>query len=352
MASQERESNAHLKERLFEEYYRFSFYKAVNLLERLSPDKKPLGQSFSPGREAVRFSVKPGLSFPASDITALKKADDDGPAEMAVAFMGLIGPSGVLPYWYNELVGQRMQQKDFALAAFFDIFQHRLISLFYLSWKKYQFLGNYETGAKDRFSRYLLSLLGLGTTGLAEAAGLPGESLIFCSGLLSRQISSAAAIEAAVGTYAGTPARVQQFIDREVAIEPEDQTRIGVANARLGLDAVCGCQTWEGQSKFRVELGPMSFRNFARYLPTGDLLRSTFALVKNMADIEHEFDISISLKREEVPTCTLGGSIAIAPRLGWSTWISAEGFKYKDDPLAIFQESDLQLSVRRKGDGQ
>jgi type VI secretion system protein ImpH len=352
MASQERESHAHLKERLFEECYRFSFFKAVNLIERLFPDKKPLGQTFSPGQEAVRFSVKPGLSFPASDIAAFKKTDDDGPAEMAVTFMGLIGPAGVLPYWYNELAGQRIQQKDFSLAAFFDIFQHRLISLFYLAWKKYQFLGNYETGAKDRFSRHLMSLLGLGTTGLAESVGLPGESLIFCSGLLARQISSAVAIEAVVGTYAETPARVQQFIGRVVAIDPEDQTRIGVANARLGIDAVCGRQTWESQSKFRVDLGPMNFRNFVSFLPTGDLLRSTFALVKIMADIEHEFDISISLKREEVPPCTLGGNAAIAARLGWSTWISAGGFKYQNDPIAIFQESDLQQPVRRKGDVQ
>jgi type VI secretion system protein ImpH len=352
MASQKRESHAHLNDRLFEEFYRFSFYKAVNVLERLSPDKKPLGQTFSPGQEAVRFSVKPGLSFPASDIAALKKSDDGGPADMAVTFMGLIGPAGVLPYWYNELAGQRMLQKDFALTAFFDIFQHRLISLFYLAWKKYQFLPNYETDAKDRFSGYLLSLLGMGTKGLADSAGLPCESLIFCSGLLSRQTSSSDAIEAAVETYAENPARVQQFVERVVAIEPEDQTRLGVVNARLGIDAVCGRQTWESQSKFRVHLGPMSFRNFVRYLPSGDMLRSTFALVKSMVDIEHEFDISVSLKRDEVPACALGGNAAIAPRLGWSTWISAAEFKYQHDPLANFEESALQPAVRRKGEVQ
>jgi len=352
MAAPKRNPDTSLEKRLFSEFYRFTFFKAVNLLERLSPDKKPLGQTLNPGLEAVRFSVRPGFAFPPSDIADLTQSDEGGPVDMSIAFMGLIGPSGVLPYWYNELAGQRVQEKDFALTAFFDIFHHRLISLFYLAWKKYQFPANYQPGAKDRLSRYLLSLMGLGSERLADAMGMPGEELIFHSGLLSRQIPSAVAIEAMIGSFAGTPVSIQQFIDRIVAIEVEDQTRIGLANARLGVDAVCGCQAWENQTCFRVNLGPMGYRHFTRFLPTGDMLTSAHSLVKKMVGMEYEFDIGIRLKRDEVPACVLGKESPAPPRLGWSTWIHSGGFLYQDDPHALFRETDLQPKSMRKGDVQ
>ncbi|MBW1746559.1 MAG: type VI secretion system baseplate subunit TssG [Deltaproteobacteria bacterium] len=76
---------------------------------------------------------------------------------------------------------ERNRRKDFSLTAFYDIFHHRLISLFYLAWKKYKFPVNYLPGAGDRLSGYLLSLTGLGTAGLTKKIGLSEESLI-CRG--------------------------------------------------------------------------------------------------------------------------------------------------------------------------
>ena len=71
MASQERQSHTSIRDRLFEEFYGFSFFKAVHLLESLLPQRKPLGQTLAPSEEAVRFSVKPGFAFPPSDISEL-----------------------------------------------------------------------------------------------------------------------------------------------------------------------------------------------------------------------------------------------------------------------------------------
>lgn len=351
MGAQKWQSGTSLKDRLLKEFYRFSFFKAVSLLENLFPEKKPIGQTLEPAKEVVRFSSKPGFAFPPSDISQLEHEYDERPVDMQVAFMGLIGPSGVLPYWYNELAMEmdemyrkvkdkdKKKEKYSGITAFFNIFHHRFISLFYLAWKKYRLSATYLPGNKDRISSYFLSLIGLGTPGLVETIGLPEKSLVyFYSGLLSRQVPSALAIEATVEYFAGTSVRIQQFIDRMVQISPEDQTHIGLANTQLGVNTVCGSYVWENQTKFRVHLGPLGRKDFFRFLPTGSMLKPCFSLIKYMVGIEYEFEISLVLKREEVPLCILGKDTPAPALLGWSTWIKSPGGIHNDHPSVVFQE--------------
>jgi len=325
---------------LFREYYRFSFFKAVDLLECMFPHKKAVGQTLVPEEEVVRFSVTPGLTFPPSDISGLEHGDDEKPVDMAVTFMGFIGPNGVLPHVYNELAVERNRNKDFSLTAFLDLFHHRLISLFYIAWKKHRFPENYLPGAGDRLSRYLLSLCGLGTNGLSGGIGLPEESLAFYSGLISRHVPSAVAIEATVSYLSGTTVVVDQFIDQMIPLSREDQTSIGSANSQLGMDTICGSYVWDSQAKFRVNLGPMGYDEFLRFLPSGDMLGPIFSLVKYMVGMEYEFETRIHLKREEVPPCVLGKK-DVQPRLGWSTWIKSPGFVHEENPYITFQQSEL-----------
>ncbi len=339
MEAQKWQSNTSLKERLLKEFYRFSFFKAVNLLESLFPDKKPLGQTLVPFEEVVRFSSKPGFVFPPSDISGIEQVDEFKPIDMEVAFMGLVGPSGVLPRWYNEQVLERLHDGDSGLKSFYDIFNHRLISLFYLGWKKPRLSVNFQPEAKDRISSRFLDLVGLGTPGLIENIGLQDNSLIYYySGLLSRQVPSAISIESTVEYFTGTATNITQFVERMISISLEDQTQIGAENCELGSNTVCGSYIWESQTKFRVNLGPMGFDDFSRFIPTDKMLRSTFSLVRYMVGIEFEFEISLALKREEVPSCVLGGESAL---LGWSTWIKSPNIIHKDNPTVIFEETDL-----------
>lgn len=340
MGSQERGSNIPLKERLLKDCHHFSFFQAVGLLESLLPEKKPLGETLAPFEEPVRFTSKPGFVFPSCDISKMEYGDESKPVDMEVSFMGLVGPSGVLPHWYNEQVLERLRNNDHGQNSFYNIFNHRLISLFYLAWKKHRLCTRYKPGEKDRVSNYFLCLTGLGTSGLIDRIGLPENSLVhYYSGLLSRHTpSSSVAIEAVVSYFSGISAKVEQFIERLLPINQEDQTQMGMANCQLGIDAVCGSYVWENQTKFRVHLGPMGFDDFFRFMPNGKMLRPLFSLIRQMAGIEYEFEIALILKREEVPDCVLGGNNSW---LGWSTWVKSEGIMHKDNPSTIFQEMDL-----------
>jgi type VI secretion system protein ImpH len=338
VASEKWQSYPPLKDRLFKEFFKFSFYRAVHLLESLFPEKKRIGQALSPKEEPVRFSVKPSFVFPPSDISHLEQPDEAKAVTMEVAFMGMIGPSAVLPHWYNDLALERLKQKDHVLISFLNLFHHRLISLLYLAWKKHRLEINYLLDAKDRFSQYLLSLIGLGTPGLTKRVGFPLESIIFHSGHLSKLIPSAISIESIVEYFVDTKVRVEQFISRLIGIHLEDQTQLGSANSRLGVDALCGNSAWESQTKFRLHIGSVGFDHFLRLLPSGKILGHVFSLVRYRVGPEYEFDLLLYLKREEVPPCQLGMETPGGPRLGWTTWIKSPGFTHTEDPHAIFGE--------------
>ncbi len=342
MASEKRQSDTSIEEQLYDRFYEFSFYKAVDLLENFNGDRKKIGQTLEPLKESVRFSVKPGFAFPPSDISDIKKNSTTGQAEMEVAFMGLIGPSGLLPNWYNELAVKREKHKDHALVEFLNLFHHRLISLFYLAWKKQRFPENYQPGAGDRLSRYLLSLAGLGTSGMPGMLGVPRESLTFYSGLLSLPTASAASIETVIEYFAGAETQVEQFVQRSVPLEKDDWTSLGSAHAILGHDAVCGTEIKECQTKFCVNLGPVGYKKYMRLMPVGDLLFPVFSMVRYMVGIEFEFEIRIFLKKEEVPMCILGEKGPEAPLLGWTSWASTKGYDFNEDQYITFQEEDLQ----------
>lgn len=338
MATEKRQPYPSVIDRLFEEWYGFSFFQAVKLLEQASPNKKQLGKTSEPGAEAVRFSVHPGFSFPASDIRGLAPGGEDGPAKMVVAFLGLIGPSGVLPHWYNELAERRLSQKDSSLTAFFDIFHHRLATLFYLAWKKHQFPVNFRSGASDRLSGHLLALCGLNTPGLHGRIGFAEESLSFYSGLFSRQIPSGSAIESAAEHFSGQQARIEQFVERLIPLDDIDMTRLGRGHNELGVSVLCGSHVWECQTKFRVNLGPMTLLDFVRFLPSGDMLAPIFSLIRYMVGVEYEFEIRISLARREVPVCMLGNTAKIGTRLGWTTWLKSGTYMHEEDQSITFHE--------------
>ena len=68
------------------------------------------------------------------------------------------------------------------MGEFFDIFNHRIISLFYRGWKKYRFYIAYEQsqGDDDLVTSSLYDLLGMGTAGLRGRMGhAPGIGRLY-----------------------------------------------------------------------------------------------------------------------------------------------------------------------------
>jgi len=352
MGSENGRAKTALDELLLSEPYRFEFFQAVRLLERLYPDRKPVGHYAAPGQEVVRFRAQASLDFPPSEVHALKPEKDGAPPEMIVAMMGLTGPSGILPQAYTEQVmdcmrqwriehGRQGDERQHPLVDFLDIFNHRLISLFYRAWEKYHFPLGYERGGEDAFTSCLFALIGMGTKGLRGRFSFPDDSLLVYGGLLAQRPRSASAIGAIMGDYFNVPARVEQFVPQQLKLDDSCITRLGEANNRLGVDSVAGSLVWECQSKFRLVFGPLGYEQFAAFLPIGTAYRPAIELTQVAAGREFDFDIQPVLKADEVPGTVAATGGGRQSRLGWNSWLTWRNFKITEQSLGKLREAGL-----------
>ncbi|MBZ5584620.1 MAG: type VI secretion system baseplate subunit TssG [Acidobacteriia bacterium] len=313
---------------LTSEPYRFDFFQAVRLVARMLPGRQVVGRFSNPGEECLRFGANPSTAFPASQVQSLEPADSQ-PMFMRVNFMGLTGPTGVLPLAYSELVLERIRARDYALRDFYDLFNHRSISLFYQAWEKYRFEIPYERGERDRFSHHILALLGLGTPGLQDRQDVPDDSLLFYSGLLSMHARSASGLRALLADYFDVPVEIEQFVGVWRPVEIESQCSLGETGGyseQLGLGAVVGDEIWDQQSRVRIRFGPLALEQYHDFLPGSEAYRQARALATFYAGGEYDVEIQLILRRDEVPACELRAERE-GWQLGWTSWVKNAAFQ-------------------------
>lgn len=347
-------SVAHLLRR---EPYRFEFFQAVRLLERIvqneSDDREllPIGTNAPPSEEVVRFRAAVSLAFPPGEIDQLKAGDRDLdlPAyEMTVGFMGLFGPSGVLPSHYTQMVIDRSRQKDYALRDFLDVFNHRLISHFFRAWEKYRLPIAYERtrlwnrDRDDPFSRSLYGLVGLGTSRLRRRMEVEDETFVYFSGFFAHAPKNAESLASMLAEFLNMRLQVQQFQGQWLYLEPHNRSLLPTAgrplgqNCQLGRNIIVGDRVWSIESRFRIRIGPLRLEEFRSLMPGGDLLRKLAQLVRTYVGLSLDFDVQPILRGDDVPQLQLDSN---APaRLGFDSWIFSGQLDHDADD-AVFLPS-------------
>jgi type VI secretion system protein ImpH len=334
MASRNWGTNRPLEDLLFDEAYRFDFYQAVRLLEKLYPENTPVGEGTNPALEVARFKSKVSMSFPASDVDAIKVGNDGEPPEMVVNFMGLAGAFGPMPNPYVELLIEREVRGDTTFRDFLDVFNHRLISLM-VRIRKMSRLGM-EIKSPDLipFAGFLYSLMGLGTKGLRGRLKVRDRAFLYYSGLVAQKPHSTTGLERMLSHYFGVVVKGAQFVGRWQRLEEDQITTIGLGgqNQVLGESAVLGTRVWDQQTKFRLVIGPLKLQEFEAFLPTGARFRPLLEMTTFYTGRELDFEVNLSIKAQEVPPARLSASTG--PRLGWTSWIKTRAFT-KDDNQVI-----------------
>ncbi len=332
----------------------FDFVQAMRLLMRLYPERAAVGGWDDPAREVVRLSVPPSLAFPPSEISRLDlppgTTDAPGdakatrPARVAVRFMGLTGPQGVLPHVYTEHAAARSRAKDTAFRDFLDLFHHRALSLFYRAWERHRTTVTAERGGEDRLRAHLLDFAGVGTPGVQRKSAVDLDTIAFFSGLFALRTRPALGLAQLVGSAFRVSATAEQFVGQWQPLRHGGQLNVGseTEDGQLGFGVV-GDAVFDPMARVRLRLGPLTRKQFDSFLPGGSAHARLCDLARLYADDQVGVEAQLVLARDEVPAAQLGavtvtGSQAPTvqpPALGLGSWLRAKPRRTDADDVRL-----------------
>ena len=317
------EARQELLRQLTDEPHKFGFFQAVRLLENAHPGLPRIGTSLRLRDDPIRFAQSPSLSFAPSALARFKAGEGDAPPTLHQRFFGLFGANGPLPLHLTEYARERARRmpSDRALVRFLDMFHHRLLSLLYRAWAEASPAVSLDRPDDDPFSRWVGSVAGYGQATLQGRDSVPDGARLAAAGILGRAVHGAEGLERILNDFFRVPVRVHQWQPHWMRLPEDALSRIGLRSApvALGQSAVIGAKVWDCQTRFRVEIGPLTLEQYKRFLPGGESMRRLRDWVLNYIGYELSCEMHLVLKKEEVPAVRLGAAGA----LGWTSWLGA-----------------------------
>ena len=315
------EARQELLRQITEEPHKFGFFQAVRLLENAHPGLPRIGTSLRLRDDPIRFGQSPSLSFAPATLARFTPGEDGGAPTLRQRFFGLFGANGPLPLHLTEFARERARRtpSDRALVRFLDMFHHRLLSLFYRAWAEAQPTVSMDRPDNDPFSRWVASVAGYGQPSLIGRDSIPDGARLAAAGILGRAVHGAEGLERILNDFFRVPVKVHQWQPHWMRLPEDARSRIGLRNApvALGENAVVGAQVWDCQTRFRIEIGPLTLTEYERFLPGGESMKRLHDWVLNYIGYELSCEMRLVLKETQVPSVKLGSAGA----LGWTSWL-------------------------------
>jgi type VI secretion system protein ImpH len=319
MATPQRKHDA-IVELLEREGRRFGFFQAVQLLHRLIPNTTPVGELGPPSAEPVRFKHDPSLIFHAGDISEVTVTDtnDSIRAVMTTTFLGLTGTSSPLATVFAEEVLRAEAQDETSLGGFYDLFHHRLVSLFYRTWKKYRFEAGFRLDSSDAFSRRMLAFVGVDIGGAVPRRGLEPLQLLALAPLAASRTRPGRTLQIVLERFLpGVRIGLEPFVLRRVQIRDDDRCMIGVQNNVLNVDFTIGRTVADRSGRFRIVVGPVDYPTFESLMPGGRQHSRLRDVIYQFVPAHLEPELELVLGTEHAPQFQLAGERG--SRLGVTT---------------------------------
>lgn len=353
MPTSQRRIDPPVAQRLQSQFYRFEFFQALMLLERMLAEQGLSARELS---ERISFTNSTSLGFPASEMEALLIWDEggrliEGPVDwsrtrvgsvqITPAFFSLLGAHGALPSGYTEQLLRREQaSKERAATAFLDIFLQRAVRHFYRAWRKYRLA---LCGGQDTRREYLQALiwLGGGSRRLEDidqpyaADHVFDETLGRYAAAARQRPLSAAYLQRVLRDHFDCPIRIEQFVGKWYAVPSRQCTALGSANAVLGRSALVGQRVWQRDLRVRLWIGPLGREAFDAFYPGQERARALARLLKALAGVTHEYEIRLIRDRKSIGPAWL--SADGDARLGWNCFLCGPGGSDTDRSDAVYE---------------
>lgn len=324
---------------------RFTFDAAVRLLEHAArvPD----------AASAATFASPPNLLYPGAEVVSVS---DRLRPEMVTPVMGLVGPSGVLPRGYTELVTVAERDRSPSLHDFLDLLADRFVAHFADAGAKYRPHRAAERaqlgGVPDPVRAVLLALVGYGGLGLSERLACSEAPLLHYAGFFAGHPRSADRLAALASDFLGSRVQVRQFAGAWLDLPADQQSSLPRGRGegrfcRLGVDAAIGTRAWDVQARVVLRIGPLNQAEFEALLPGGVALGRLVGLVRAYLGFETGFAVNLVLSRHAIPPMQLGSDAP--PRLGWNSWMNAPAAARMEDAAeALFDADVVEAETARR----
>jgi len=324
-----------------------SFFALVATLERLTPDAARVGGDGPVADEVLRFRHDPSMGFSASDVVQASirdaprkpSAPHEGRrevVELLTSFLGVTGSVSPLPLYLPAEVAQDPSphgvQRDFL-----DVFHHRLLSLLYRLWMRYQVGREALSSADDPWAKRILALAGFDA--FDERATLPlapGE-LLQLAPLLAGRARTARTLELALQIALrddleldehGEPLmpRIEQLVGAFVTLDDAQRMRLARATAVLGRTSVLGGRVRDRASSFAIEVRLRSGVDQTAYMMRGLKLELVRKVVIGVLPEPLDCELRVALGASGQSGFKLSrGTPAERSALGRQTWLRGRG---------------------------
>ncbi|MEQ6885525.1 type VI secretion system baseplate subunit TssG [Salicola sp. Rm-C-2C1-2] len=296
------------------------FFRTVWRIERQIRDERSpyhrVGHDGWPSQELVCFRTSQHMGFAGQDLVEAReerRSEGSLSAELTVDSLGLTGARGALPAHYTEMVLSQLKARSPALRDFLDLFNHRLLSLFYRSWEKTQPAVHQERAEGDIFTTILRSL-----------TGSESDWEIHYGAALARGPRSATTVRTMLEDVADMPVEVQSLQGGWESISPGDQTRLPTRDmpqgqhAHLG-EAMLGSRAWIADKGADIVFHPRDNGQLESLLPGGRVSAAVAKLTKRL--VGHQ--IQLRYRAETNPAGLKGTRLGQRGQLGSDSFISA-----------------------------
>ena len=204
-------------------------------------------------------------------------------------------------YFCFDDITQRREGHD-TVEHFLDIFNHRLITQFYRTWRKHSYPASFEDGGTDRISQCLLGLAGLGIPGTAEHLDTP----------LSRFLGMLPALQVPGRTAEGVASVVRMVTpDTSVTVIPRYKRKVEIPELTLSANGdgfclddrpVLGGFAWDVNSTIEIRLYTESKADVRGWMPPKySLYHDLLSLLRVYLGWRYDARISLSFPRRLLP---------------------------------------------------
>ena len=300
---------------LLENGHEFTFVQVMRLARRFLDPAGEMGLPEIPWQDRVRVRPELSLAFPASDVARVERNGDN--LRVTTTFLALYGASSPLPTFFTEDLMDEASSDESVCRDFLDIIHQRLYHLCFECWSKYRLLIRVVEENNPIDKERLLCLIGLGEKELAGSVP-DAFSLLRYTGILTQYPRSAMGLKTILRDALGMKnITVIQNIRRMVPIPDDQRMRMLVSGRRLGMDTVLGSKIADMTGRFRIRIGPLTWREFNDLLPGTPRNDKLTGLTRFYLTDPLEVELELVLAAGEAQPIRIGDSEA---RLGLNTW--------------------------------